>query len=140
MFKEFFSGLFRLGPTSGRRRYVALLGALMFAALFCFTGCSRSKPPTAQAPPPVTDTNLAAANLPGAPVSTPPPVEIAANPDGGVDLKALNHAYIGWIVQTRRAPSSFENYVAMSGVKVPPPPPGKKYVIDKNGFINLATK
>jgi hypothetical protein len=114
-----------------------MLMALLF---FCCAGCSKSAPPAAQTPPPVTDTNQAAADLPGAPVFAPPPVEIAANPDGGVDLKALNHAYIGWIVQTRRAPSSFENYVALSGVKVPPPPPGKKYVIDKNGFINLANK
>jgi hypothetical protein len=117
------------------------MGALALTAITLSTGCNKSKPPTAQAPPPVTDTNPAAAtatNLPGAPVSTPPPVEIATNPDGGVDLKALNHAYTGWIVQTRRAPSSFEDYVAQSGVKVPPPPPGKRYVIDKNGFINFA--
>jgi hypothetical protein len=49
----------------------------------------------------------------------------------------LNHAYIGWIVQNRRRPKSFEEYVALSGVQVPPPPAGKKYVIDKNGYINL---
>jgi hypothetical protein len=132
------SGFIRLDTPTAIRCRTALLGALTLPLLICFTGCSKSKPPTAQAPPPVADTNLTAADLPGAPVSTPPPVEIAANPDGGVDLKALNHAYIGWIVQTRQAPSSFEDYVAKSGVKVPPPPPGKKYVIDKNGFINLA--
>jgi hypothetical protein len=134
------TGLIRLDVPTATRCRTTLLAALMLPLFFCCTGCSKSKPPTAQMPPPVTDTNLVAANLPGAPASTPPPVEIATNPDGGVDLKALNHAYIGWIVQTRRSPSSFEDYVAMSGVKVPPPPPGEKYVIDKNGFINLATK
>jgi hypothetical protein len=138
MVREFFFGLFRFGSTSGCRHYSALTGALMLAAFFCFNGCSKAKPPTAQTTPPVADTNPAAAVMPGAPVSTPPPVEIAANPDGSVDLKALNHAYIGWIVQTRRAPKSFEDYVSMSGAKVPPPPPGKKYVIDRNGFINFA--
>jgi len=132
------SGLIRLDTLTATRCRSALLGVLALIAITLSTGCNKSKPSTAQAPSPVTDTNLAAANMPGAPVSTPPPVEIAANPDGGVDLKALNHAYTGWIVQTRRAPSSFEDYVAQSGVKVPPPPPGKKYVIDKNGFINVA--
>ena len=62
---------------------------------------------------------------------------VAASPEGGADLKQLNHAYIGWIVQNRRRPKSFEEYVALSGVQVPPPPAGKKYVIDKNGYINL---
>ena len=138
LFMKIFSNRFRFGQPFAFR---ALPGALVLTAIIFSAGCGKSKPPTAQAPPPVTDTNLTpAANVPGAPVSTPPPVEIAANPDGSVDLKALNHAYVGWIVQTRRAPSSFEDYVAMSGAKVPPPPPGKKYVIDKNGFINLANQ
>jgi len=140
MLKNFFSG--RARPTSGCRQYLVLICALMAAAFFCCTGCGKSQPTTTQAsaPPPAADTNPAAAVMPAAPVSTPPPVEIVAKPDGGVDLKALNHAYIGWIVQTRQAPSSFEDYVSKSGVKVPPPPPGKKYVIDHNGFINLANK
>lgn len=135
---KFFSGRFRFEPPVVVRRQFAGPGVLILASLIFVAGCSKSKPPVAQAPLPVADTNLAAAAMPGAPVSTPPSVEIAANPNGGVDLKALNHAYISWIVQTRRAPSSFENYVAMSGAKVPPPPLGKKYVIDHNGFINLA--
>jgi hypothetical protein len=135
------SGLIRLDTlTATTRCWCALLGALMLPLLFCCTGCSKSKPPTAQAPPPAADTNATAAQMPPEPVYTPAPVEVAANPDGGVDLKALNHAYIGWIVQTRRAPKSFEDYVSMSGVKVPPAPAGKKYVIDKNGFINLANQ
>lgn len=132
------SGRFRVESPSVIQRTGGSAGVALLTALAVLAGCSKSKPPTAQAPPPVADTNIAAAVMPGAPVSTPPPVVIAPNPDGGVDLKALNHAYIGWIVQTRRAPKSFEDYVAMSGAKVPPPPPGKKYVIDHNGFINLA--
>jgi hypothetical protein len=83
---KFFPGVFRFESPSAFRRDSAWLGAVMLAAFFCCAGCSKSKPPTTQTPPPVTDTNLAAADLPGAPVSTPPPVEIAANPDGGVDL------------------------------------------------------
>jgi hypothetical protein len=134
------SGLIRLDTLTTTRCRSTLMGALALTAITLSTGCNKSKSPTAQAPPPVTDTNLAAADLPGAPVSTPPPVEIVAKPDGGVDLKALNHAYIGWIVQTRKAPKSFEEYVSLSGVKVPPPPAGKKYVIDKNGFINVANQ
>jgi hypothetical protein len=52
----------------------------------------------------------------------------------------LNHVYIGWIVQTHQRPKTFEEFVASSGVQVPPAPDGKKYVIDRNGFINLASR
>lgn len=139
-----------MGKTSSRscgkspsviRRFAGLAGLARLAgvALIALAGCSKSSPPAAPPPPP--DTNTAAANAPQpAPASTPPPVVVAPNPDGGVDLKALNHAYIGWVVQNRRAPKSFEDFVSMSGIKVPPPPPGKKYVIDNNGFINLVNQ
>jgi hypothetical protein len=134
------SGLFRFTQPSATRRQTAIICALILAAIFYSTGCSKSRPPTAAAPPTSADTNPAAADMPREPVFTPAPVVVAASPDGGVDLKQLNHAYVGWIVQTRRSPGTFEEYVAMSGVKVPPPPPGKKFVIDQNGFINLANK
>jgi hypothetical protein len=112
--------------------------ALLLTTAVFFSGCTKSKPPVAQAPPPVTDTN------PPAPVSRPPEfvsapsVVIAADPKSGADLKQLNHAYVGWIIQNRRRPKNFEEYVALSGVQIPPPPAGKKYVIDQYGYINLA--
>ena len=70
---------------------------------------------------------------------TPPPA-IAAAADGGADLKQLNHVYIGWIVQTHQRPKTFEEFVSLSGVQVPPAPDGKKYVIDRNGFVNLVSR
>ena len=72
------------------------------------------------------------------PVTPPPPV--ATSPDGGADLRQLNHIYIGWIVQNRRRPKNFDDFVASSGIQIPPAPSGKKYVIDKNGFIALASE
>jgi hypothetical protein len=110
--------------------------ALILTAAMFFSGCAKSKPPVAQAPPPVADTNPPAA-VTHAPVYASAPVTIAASPNGGADLKQLNHAYIGWIVANRRHPKDFAEYVALSGVQVPPPPAGKKYFIDKYGFINL---
>jgi hypothetical protein len=137
---EKISGFFQVNTTTATRCRSVLVGTMILTVLLGFTACKKSNPPTAQTPPPVADTNPATTSMPQAPVSTPPPVEVPANPDGSVDLKALNHAYINWIVQTRQAPKSFEDYVSKSGVKVPLPPPGKKYVIDHNGFINLANK
>jgi hypothetical protein len=67
-------------------------------------------------------------------------VAIAANPRGGADLKQLNHAYLRWIAQNRRRPKNYEDFIAASGIQVPPAPAGQKYVIDKNGFIALASE
>jgi hypothetical protein len=114
------------------------LAAIVAAALLS-TGCGKSKSSTAQAPapPPAADSQTPAAALPQAPQYTSAPDVITASPEGGADLKQLNHAYIGWVLQNRRRPNSFEEFVTQSGVKVPPPPAGKKYVIDKYGFINV---
>jgi hypothetical protein len=129
------SGLTRFRKPSASRHNRAIVFALILTATLSFTGCSK-KTSTAQAPAPqpALDTNQTAA----APVAPEETTVIAASPNGGADLIALNHAYVGWIMQNGRHPKSFEEYVAASGISVPPPPAGKKYVIDKNGFINYA--
>ena len=68
------------------------------------------------------------------------PVTVAPGTDGGADLKQLNHAYIGWIVQNHRRPKTFEEFITLSGMKMPPAPAGKKYVIEQSGFINLVSQ
>ena len=37
-----------------------------------------------------------------APMPSVAPAVIAAEPDGGADMKELNHAYIRWVIQNRR--------------------------------------
>ena len=129
-----------------------LLSALTGSALL-LSGCDHKAPPVASAPPStdsVPATTAAANATPAAsqpvapqPIYTPPATPaptIAAATTGGADLKQLNHYYIGWIVQNRRRVSTFEEFVSLSGVQVPPAPAGKKYVIDRGGFINLADR
>jgi len=65
---------------------------------------------------------------------------VAANPDGGANLKQLNHAFVKWIATNHRRPASFEEFVAASGLQIPAPPAGKKYVIDQNGLINITAQ
>jgi hypothetical protein len=135
------SGLTRFKKPSASRHNPAIFFALILTATLSFTGCSK-KPSTAEAPAPqpALDTNQTTAAAPAAAVAPEAPAAIAASPNGGADLTALNHAYVGWIMQNNRRAKSFEEYVAASGISVPPPPVGKKYVIDKIGFINYANK
>jgi hypothetical protein len=117
------------------------LAAILMAAMFA-AGCGKGHSSTAQAPasPPVEVSNPPPAAAPQAPQYPLAPVVIATGPDGTPDLRALNQAYIGWIVQYRRRPKDLDEFVTLSGIQLPPPPAGKKYVIDKNGFINFAGK
>jgi hypothetical protein len=109
--------------------------AAMLAAVFFAAGCKKSEPTTV-ATPATTDTNQTPAIIQQTPSQATAPVMVAVNPAGGADLKQLNHAYIGWVLQNRRRPSSFEEFVKLSGIQIPPAPAGKKYVIDGHGFIN----
>jgi hypothetical protein len=71
---------------------------------------------------------------------TGPAPTVSAAAGGGADLKQLNHIYFSWIGRTHQRAKTFEEFQAASGVQVPPAPEGKKYVIDHNGFINLASR
>ena len=107
-------------------------------------GCS--KPGAATTP--VTTSPAADATPDPSPATPPPPYTppanpmptVAVSPDGGADLRQLNHIYIGWIVQNRRRPHDFNDFISSSGIQIPPAPEGKKYVFDKNGFIALANQ
>src|SRR6267142_4647470 len=127
---------------SRRRLSLLLSGTPVYVALFfgvlIFSGCGRRQPAAdalTTTMPTGTTVVPAAANQPA---YVPPAVTVGTA--GDVDLKQLNHAYIGWIVQNHRRPKTFEEFVAMSGLQVPPAPVGKKYVIEKSGFINLVNR
>jgi hypothetical protein len=136
-FMKMVSGLARLTRLSASGDNPAFVFVLILTAALFSSGCSKGRS-TVQAPvpQPALDTNQTSVAMPQ--VAEYAPAVVAVSPDGGADLKQLNHAYIHWIVQNRRSPKSFEEFVASSGIQVPPPPSGKKYVIDKYGFINLA--
>jgi hypothetical protein len=132
-------GIFTSSPLKNRAllQLMAWLGPVFILTSGLFvTSCKKSQPPIVQAPS-VEDANQTPAAIPQGSQSSPTPAVVSASPQGGADLKQLNHAYISWILQNKRRPKSFEDFVAMSGIQIPPPPAGKKYVIDKHGFINV---
>jgi hypothetical protein len=53
------------------------------------------------------------------------------------NLQPLNQALLGWRLQNRRVPASFEEFAASAGIQIPPPPPGKKYILNSHGLISL---
>jgi len=63
------------------------------------------------------------------PGAAPEPIVL---PDGGspeANLYQLSHALRKYIAGSRSLPKDFSDFLAKSGVQPPPPPAGKRYVI-----------
>jgi hypothetical protein len=126
----------------------------VFCFAFCggvllLTGCSKKAAPAPAAANPTPDTNVAASAstpAPAAPAASPGntapgpvPVPATATPIAGDANSALaqltrelHRTMIG-----RKLSGSFDEFVAISHVQVPPPPAGKKYAIDKHWHVVL---
>jgi hypothetical protein len=116
-----------------------MLGAICATALFA--GCS--KPAQTSAPTPENNAAQPAAESPSAqptPVDSSPapsPAPAAITNSAGPDLVPLNQALLDWRLQNHRVPANFEEFAASPGITIPPPPAGKKYVINSRGLISL---
>ena len=121
-----------------------LSGLLLFLA-----GCSKSDAPASAAvSPPEANATANAASVPNgaspttantapgpAPTPTAPVVLTSTNNTDAVLVqltRQLHRTMIG-----RKLSGSFEEFVAISHVQVPPPPPGKKYAISKQWHVVL---
>lgn len=58
------------------------------------------------------------------------------NSNSDVALAELSLALRRYVVQTKRAPKSFEEFIAQTHIQPPPPPAGQKYAI-KSGAVVL---
>lgn len=127
--------------TDSQSRLVQILCVAGATALFA--GCSKSAHNAAASTPiPQTNASLPATESQPAQTvransaSTPATTAKHAAPD----LRPLNQALMGWVYQHGRRPADFKEFAASAGVKIPPPPSGKKYVINGRGLISLVNQ
>ena len=117
---------------------VTLVAMLLLVA----TGCRKNESAKAPEPAPVVETVAKQSNA-GGPVPQPLPTPaapqtIAPPSSGNVDetltqlTRELHRTMIG-----RRLSGTFEEFVAVRNLQVPPPPPGKKYAISKQWRVIL---
>ena len=116
------------------------LAALIFGSIGC--GNKENSPITVTSTT-FTNETVAVNGSGGAPGPTPTPttpVTLSA-PEGNYDAilgeltRELRRTMIG-----RRLSGSFDEFVAISNVKVPPPPAGKKYAISKQWKVILVDR
>jgi hypothetical protein len=108
------------------------------------SGCHKSDSSpgsTAPLPGPSSTQSVAASQepSPGRPVPVPNSgaTTIAPNAQGTVDLDKLTMALRNYVFTTGNKPRKFEDFVAAAHLNVPPPPPGKKYVITPKMWVTL---
>ena len=105
-----------------RKSFSSQLGLALLLAVASLLACKKAPQPTAESlarhgPPSM---NQGAA---------PEPIVV---PDGGsseANLDQLSHALRKYVAGSRSVPKDFNDFVVKSGVQPPPPPAGKKYVI-----------
>lgn len=106
---------------------------LIFAALITLNGCSKKAPTANATPQPDVQNQTQGVPAPSQPVAPQPGQQKSplVQADGQPDLPELNRTLIRWVMGHRRTPATFEEFAATAGVTIPPPPPGKKYMINK---------
>ena len=112
------------------------------AAAFLLTGCGKKT----ETPPPVTPPQVhqpaqpvPVVQRPEAPApATTPNVQTNAPPP---DLGELSREVRSWAAARYDSPpATFEQWVALSGAQIPPPPPGKKYAFDRKKHVILVDR
>lgn len=135
-----FSGSVRIVWHQLTRRkglYLALIGGVAMFATGCGKKESAAPSATTAAPQQTATQETAAATAASHQGYIPPaPAAMAAADKGMPVLQQLNRSVIQYRIQNHRNPTSVEE-LAASGVQVPPPPPGKKYVFNNRGLIVL---
>src|SRR5688500_7004229 len=107
---------------------------LIAALVLTWMGCDRQ---------PASAPSAAQTTMPeqGRPASASPPVKSAPadHVQATLSLGELTHAVRKYAAEQRRVPNSLEELVNHGYLaRVPPPPPGKKFAINKNLEVELA--
>ena len=129
-------------PGTGICRLIMVLAAV---AVLGVSGCSKkqsegdklqvtSSVDTNATPADATPTSVASTASMGQPAA--PGAAVA----GPVDLSEVQRSIVRWIVANHRRPGSFEEFAVTADVKVPPPPPGKKYFLPHDLHVKLVDR
>jgi len=107
-------------------RLMVVLSFLLGSGLM--VGCKKTEP----APPAPTTTN-ASPPAPGPATTGMPPQKLSVQPGADIDsiLADLSKELRRWVRRNQRVPASFEEFVSSAQLQPPPPPSGKKYVINR---------
>jgi hypothetical protein len=124
----------------GLSRRLSEIFAVVFCTLMIATaGCKKEKAPSSDVGTSNEGTAPALVTSESKSVAAGPVVLPAVSPQNNnsdAALAELSLALRRYVVQTKRAPKTFEEFIAQTQIQPPPPPAGQKYVI-KSGAVVL---
>lgn len=116
-------------------------GVLAVLSVTCLlVGCGKGSKSDASTPatPATNGTSAPAQVQPSSPVPRAPTQAAPSSaPQTDPNLGQLTRGVRKWIVRNQRAPKSFEEFAASSGMQISAPPAGKKYSLDKRMNVIL---
>jgi len=120
-------------------RFITCLG-LMTALALVVAGCGGE--PEVTPPPAGTEAapDVSQYAPQPAPQVQPQKLELPEDANSDAVLAELNYQLKRWIVRNQRRPANFEEFVNSAQIHVPPPPPGKKYVMGSQVKIELVNR
>jgi hypothetical protein len=141
------SGQGKKGSMRQLSKILIILADTMLASTLFVSGCSRKSSDTANPQTSVQTnqvdekTNAAAP----APAQSAPAAAYIVQadgqpivlPNGQPDMAEINRVARKWILRNNRRPTGWDDFVANAGVQIPPPPPGKKYLLSRSMHVSL---
>jgi hypothetical protein len=112
----------------------------LLLALTAMAGCKKQEPVvTKNTTPPEPEASAAEAqgptHGPRLEKANAAPMVIPENADTSAALGRLSLELRKYVLHSQKAPKTFEEFVSAAQVQAPPPPPGKKYAIEKGSVI-----
>jgi hypothetical protein len=111
------------------------------AAIMLFvSGCSRKSSDTANSQANAQANQVVETANPAPPAQPASAAAPSVQAGGEPNMAELDRVARRWMFRNRRHPTNFEDFTAHAGVEIPPPPPGKKYVLSKDMHISLVNQ
>jgi hypothetical protein len=126
------SGQGKKGSMRPPVKILSLGAVVMLASMLFINGCSRKSGDMSSSPVYAQTNQASGQSGSGAPS--------IVQPDGQPDMAALDRAARFWMFQNHRRPISWDDFAAHASVQIPPPPPGKKYVLSKDMRVTLVNR
>lgn len=126
--------------SQGKKDSLRLLNKILplcASIMMVVSGCSR-KPGVTENSQANAQTNQVFQTANSVPPAPSAPVSAAfVQVQGQPDMVALNRVARFWMLRNRRRPTDWDDFAAHAGVQIPPPPPGKKYVLSQDMRVTL---
>jgi hypothetical protein len=115
-----------------------VLSSLILLAGFANAGCKKENAPAVETNPalePASPVSVASEIRPGANPPVVLPTVAPRNSNTDESLTQLSTALRRYVLQTKRAPKTFEEFISLTRIQPPPPPTGQKYAIERGAVV-----